>query len=333
MEIGYPKISIVVPVYNVEKYLDRCLCSIVAQTYVNLEIILVDDGSKDDSSRICDLWSLKDKRVKVIHKSNGGLAEARNVGIEYSTGDYILFIDSDDYICANMCSNLYEKINYTQADIAVCNFYWEYPTHREKSYMLQDDGFSVSRDYALEEYFLHWSIPMVVAWNKLFRRELFFTKEMIRYPVGRLHEDEYTIYRLFYAARKIVFLKEPLYYYVQREDSIMYNLGGRNVHDLIGCAYEYLHWADKYSPDKRRLLDYGAMNILWRLLRECEEVPELMSYKNEVYKFGKELSCNVKNYWSNPYIDKIDKMRYGLFKMGMFLPLRRLFHWCRKAKK
>ena len=119
-------ISIIVPVYKVENYLERCLISIIRQSYQNLEIILVDDGSPDDCPLLCDAWAEKDKRIRVIHKANGGLSDARNVGIDASHGDYLMFVDSDDYISLEMCQKLMNTAIIEDADIVSCNLYWTY---------------------------------------------------------------------------------------------------------------------------------------------------------------------------------------------------------------
>ena len=116
-----PLISIIIPVYNVEKYLDKCINSVLMQTYKNIEILLINDGSTDSSGQICESYAKKDSRIKVIHKENGGLSDARNVGIEHSTGSYIMFVDSDDYIDCNMASVLYNLLNSTNSDMAICN--------------------------------------------------------------------------------------------------------------------------------------------------------------------------------------------------------------------
>lgn len=319
----------IVPVYNVADYLDRCVESIIAQTYDDLEIILVDDGSLDNCPILCDEWAIQDKRIRVIHKSNGGLSDARNAGIEVATGDYLLFVDSDDYIESSMCEKLLTTAEDAQADIAVGNLYWEYNDHREIGVMIQQNGTVVTRSCILEEYFLRCSVAMVVAWNKLIRRELFFTKEQIRYPMGRLHEDEYTSYRLLYAANKTAFVTEPLYHYVQREGSIMSRYGERNLRDTAIFAQGYLSWADKYAPEKRLLMDYAALNVFWGLLDKCEHTPELVKYCSEVKGYGTALSRQVRNYWCNPYASKWDKLRYTALRFGIYESARRMYHLLR----
>ncbi len=211
-------ISIVVPVYNVEKYLNKCIESIINQSYSNLEIILVDDGSKDSSGIMCDSYILKDKRIKVIHKENGGLSDARNVGIDKAKGEYIVFIDSDDWIDEKMIEILYNIIKKNNSDISICDYFLAY--NEEIQTQKEDiEIINLSNIEALKKiYDKDLGVCMIVAWNKLYKRNLF--KDDIRYPYGKIHEDEFTTYKLLYKAEKISYTKQKMYYYRQRENSI-----------------------------------------------------------------------------------------------------------------
>ena len=244
-----PRISIIVPIYNVEGYLDRCVKSLLEQTCSSLEILLVDDGSSDRCPEICDSWAKKDSRIRVIHKLNGGLSDARNVGIEEAQGEYLLFVDSDDHIAEKACEVLLKSAERNKADIVCCNFFLDFGFYQElRSMPVEWISKQLSGAEGLEMFLRSQEIWLVVAWNKLYRRSLFFTDERVRFPVGRLHEDEFTSYRLLYQSKKTVFVKEPLYYYVQREGSIMSNLSERNVCDRIVCAYEYIPWVRNVAP-------------------------------------------------------------------------------------
>lgn len=211
------KISIIVPIYNVEKYLDTCINSICNQSYTNLEIILIDDGSPDNCSEICDNWKIKDDRIIVIHQKNGGLSNARNTGIDICTGKYIIFIDSDDYIDRNMVKKLYDNINKTKSDISICDYYLE----KNKKISLNNYPeviFCTTASDKFDYLFNEYSTVTTVAWNKIYKRQLF---EKLRYPDGKIHEDEFVICELLEMADKISYMLEPLYYYVQRNNSIM----------------------------------------------------------------------------------------------------------------
>lgn len=213
------KISVIVPVYNVESYLKRCIDSIINQSYRNLEIILVNDGSPDNCGTICDEYTKQDQRIKVIHKTNGGLSDARNAGIALATGDYIGFVDSDDYVHPQMYEILYKNLIQTNADISICRFDRideNHPILTEREDIITE----LSQTEALSRLFTYSCLDFTIAWNKLYRRELF---NKIRYPKGRIREDEFTTYKLIYLSKKIVLTEQSLYYYVQSPNSIMRN--------------------------------------------------------------------------------------------------------------
>lgn len=210
------KVTVVVPVYNVSNYLEKCIDSIINQTYKKLEIILVDDGSTDNSGAICDDFASKDKRIKVIHKENGGLSDARNFGIDIATGEYIVFVDSDDYIALDMIEFLYNSLESNEADISTClyqNFY------DGEDVLESDDNISYvcSNTEALEKM-LYQQDCTTSAWGKLYKTSLF---DGIRYPKGKICEDLDTTYLLFSKANKIVINTAKKYFYLQRETSII----------------------------------------------------------------------------------------------------------------
>ena len=215
-------ISIIIPVYNVESYLQKCLDSIINQTYKNIEIIIIDDGSTDKSFEICDNYKLLDNRIEVVHKQNGGLSDARNYGLEIATGQYISFVDSDDVIHPQMIEILYKMIKLTSSDISLCG-YTEFMSNNFMNKTRINNLFRVLNN----EEALNWlydstqkSILMTVSWNKLYKKELFSN---IRFPCGLIHEDEFTTYKLIYKAKRIVYVENELYYYRQRNNSIMSN--------------------------------------------------------------------------------------------------------------
>lgn len=211
-------ISVIVPVYKVEKYVSRCVTSLMAQSYRNLEIILVDDGSPDRSGDMCDSLAAQDERIIVIHKTNGGLSDARNAGIEAAKGDYLFFLDSDDAIHEETLEILWENLKGNQADISVCDYlaYFE-GTAIEKALPEQNIQ-KMSNIEALQKIFdPAYGVQMVICTNKLYKKNLW---ENIRFPVGKIHEDEFTTYKLIYKAKTIIYTDLKLYYYLQRSDSI-----------------------------------------------------------------------------------------------------------------
>lgn len=209
-----PLISVIVPVYKVEAYLDRCVQSIVDQTYQNLEIILVDDGSPDNCGAMCDAWAAKDSRIKVIHKENGGLSDARNAGIAIANGEYIGFIDSDDWIDLSFFQVLIDLSIQTSADISECNFI---KTSGDIPYIEYSNEITLcNAEEALEK---HISITMFkqVVWNKLYRRNIVHCL----FEKGKYHEDEFWTYQIIAVCQNLAHIDRPMYFYFQREDSIM----------------------------------------------------------------------------------------------------------------
>lgn len=217
-------ISVVVPIYQVEKYLSTCVNSILNQTYSNLEIILVDDGSPDSCPAICDKFALKDSRIKVIHQKNGGLSSARNAGIEIAQGEYIGFIDSDDFIAPNFYEYLLNNALTYHADISECSFIRvaENNMNAFNFSPINNEVISVTNNIgALERLFsedINICVNTVVVWNKLYKRSLF---KSIRYPLNKISEDEFTTYKILYGAHKFVTSSAILHAYVQRTSSIM----------------------------------------------------------------------------------------------------------------
>jgi len=210
------KVSIIVPVYNVKDYLCRCIDSILKQTYENLEIILVDDGSNDGSSNLCDMYKKKDHRILVIHKENGGLSDARNAGIKQSTGRFIMFIDSDDYVDENIVNTLYNNILSTGSDISICSYYSvknglkSSPHFSKKEFVVKDKD----KFYNL---YNEYSGVTVSSCMKLYKSEIF---DHLTFSKGTIHEDEIIILDVLKKSSKVSYILEPLYYYEMRDGSI-----------------------------------------------------------------------------------------------------------------
>ena len=201
-------VSVIVPVYNVEEYLDECIESIVLQTYKNLEIILVDDGSTDQSGKKCDEWKAGDERILVIHQENKGLSAARNRGIEISSGEWIVFVDSDDVVSLDYVTYLYELVQRYEVPVAQCA-----RGDLQQSIKKRD---AIEKKVSSDEFLLSLYYQ-TTAWGKIYKRFLF---EKERYPVGMIHEDMAITYRLIYNARNIVFTNKVLYFVRERPGSI-----------------------------------------------------------------------------------------------------------------
>lgn len=245
-------ISIIVPVYKVEAFLEKCILSLINQSYTNLEIILVDDGSPDHCGDICDEWAKKDSRIKVIHKQNGGLSDARNAGIDIATGKYISFVDSDDWLSLDYYEILYDQIIMYNAKIAASGIVWVYDENDNNIHGKKMETKMYSAEEALETIQSNEGF-FAVAWNKLYYRELF---DDIRYPYGLIHEDEFVTYRLIAKAKTLTLCQKAKYFYRQRQGSIMATLDcqkEKNVLDayleriiLFKKEYNRLYVRDKY---------------------------------------------------------------------------------------
>ena len=217
MDYSEEMISVVVPVYNVEEKLGVCVDSLVNQTYKNLEIILVDDGSTDNSGQLCEEHAKTDARIKVVHQKNQGLSGARNTGIDNATGKYIFFLDSDDYLTYDALEKLLDQLHRCNADVAACGFAHVYDGDKpEMRFTNPNPGMWSGRESVIQ--MMRNNNICSVAWNKLYKAELW---DGIRFPVGRLHEDEATTYKILYRAKLVTYIPECLHKYYQRDNSIM----------------------------------------------------------------------------------------------------------------
>ncbi len=319
-------ISIVVPIYNVADYLDRCIKSIVDQTYRNLEIILVNDGSKDNSGEICEKWRKRDKRIIVIHKKNGGLSSARNAGIEIASGKYIAFIDSDDYVSKDMYYELYQRLIENESDIIICGR--EYIWDNGKTY------FRYHYDGRIENYNSKQAIKEMnsfkkfdmAAWDKLYKIELF---ENIRFPEGKLSEDYYIMYKLFLKSNRITYYAYPLYYYYQRQNSITKN---KKINfDFIYAAYNQMVEVSRIVPELKQCVSvaYASANMTVYNFHLKNHVK--CTRKNKI-KMKKAVRNNFKYIYTSPDISIIKKIQAFLFVTS--IPLYKImFYFAKKIDK
>lgn len=298
-------ISVIVPIYKVEDYIQKCIDSIIKQTYNKLEIILVDDGSPDNCGKICDGYALKDKRIKVIHKTNGGLSDARNAGINIAKGQYITFVDSDDYIDSKMIETLYTCILKYQADISVIAF--EKIDRERKTIKRNEDNYInvFSKIEGIKYLFYENSSIGNYAWNKMYKKELF---NNIRYPENRKMEDLGTTYLLFDNAKKIVFKNEILYYYIQREDSILHCIDQKLENDKYDLSLErFIYLKNKYPELKENYL-YMLKTLLecypyidnTLTQNECKNLYDFLSKQRHIY-----FQLNIK-----------EKIKYNIFRFN-----------------
>ena len=211
-------ISVIVPCFNVEKYLGNCLDTIINQTYRNLEILVINDGSTDNTQKIIDEYVLKDNRIRAFYQENAGLSAARNKGLDNAKGQYYVFVDSDDDILPTMIEELYTILIDNEADISICDYYRIESEDSSFSDMQNEtETINCVSDNSKYKYIYVYCVVTVVQWNKLFKKEIF---DDIRFPVGMVHEDEFVIHRELYNADRIVYTDRKLYRYHVREQSI-----------------------------------------------------------------------------------------------------------------
>lgn len=289
-------ITVIIPVYNVKPYLSKCLESVGKQSYKNLEIILVDDGSDDGSFSICKEFSKRDSKIKLYHTKNLGLSHARNVGLDHANGEYIVFVDSDDYIHENMISTMMDKAE--DADLVICNYKKVLNDTKKEipqdAKCLKDDSWNYKQFW--EHYYLkNLSVFCCVAWNKLYKRKLF---KNIRYPINEIHEDEYIINDIVSRCNKIKIINDVLYYYVQRGNSIMHN----SYQGYMGNAEAFIGRCDAFQN----------RNLVGILRENLNEIPGLLvkgfneSQNRSKYRFLRQkYILYLKQYLKNNYSAKL----------------------------
>ena len=212
-------VSIIIPVYNVEKYLERCIESVLRQTYISLQIILVNDGSQDNSGQICEAYAAKYPQIEVVHQANGGLSAARNTGIECAIGKWIVFVDSDDYISTHFVKQMLDICILYDADICICKFILDYDGNLNENDFKKSDKFEhITGREAVVRHFGKDALLFNLAWCKLMRASLW---KDLRFPVGKINEDVFVSHYILYNARNIVIIDAYLYAYYQSPDSIM----------------------------------------------------------------------------------------------------------------
>lgn len=307
-------ISIIVPVYNVKDYLNRCIDSILAQTYTNLEILLIDDGSTDGSGQICDEYKDKDKRVRVFHKTNGGASTARNLGLDKAKGEFIGFVDSDDYIKADMYASLCKYME-KEVDIVCCGTALLFPTRMHKPVKLfgkLKTPSIYSNQQAVKELLLVRDLTFS-SWNKVYKRKLF---QGIRFPEGKICEDYPVIYQVIKKSRKVVNSGEVKYFHCYRADSISkrqfhirrmsYVLFTRDIFRDVIAEY----------PNERKCGEALYIRSIVDTIRKIEECDEKDRYVTILRRLKKLLLRMCGNIALNPYIPRATKryVREVLFR-------------------
>lgn len=309
-------ISIIVPIYKVEEYLEECILSLTNQTYQNLEIILVDDGSPDACGDICDKWAAKDGRIRVIHKENGGLSDARNAGMAAAGGAFIGFVDSDDVVHPKMYESLLQMMKETNSDIGCCNLTrdlkscsifhscqndWKMgnTTDMQVSYGQKDSpetGWKVFTSEEALESLLRTEDISVTVWNKLYKKE---TIDGLEFPKGKYHEDEFWTYLVLNRAYRVVYMDMPFYGYRERRESITTQKYTSRHLDFLDGRSERLEYMDKHYPQFHEL---ERTNIRFECIRAMQlcfihmSGEELNSCRERIHKIVKRYPLKYKDY-------------------------------------
>lgn len=314
------KISVIVPVYNVEPYLRKCVDSILAQTYRNLEVILVDDGSPDGCGAICDKYAKLDSRVRVIHKPNGGLSDARNAGLDICTGRYVGFVDSDDWIEPDMYETLLALLCQFDADMAFGGVADDLERDgTTQTVKVSDYGhtpFAESNVDAMRRYFLgSWA-----AWDKLYKTELF---DGIRYPVGEINEDEAIVLHLLDRCRRVCYTNQIFYHYMRREGGNTITTSSFSVRKLAWkehCAANFEFIRQYYPQLEEAAATRYRASLLWSL---TEMALSDKDFSKEIRQLHRELKAERKIFSRIPFAYWQDRLRFVLLCMSF--PIYRMF--------
>ena len=319
-------ISVIVPVYNVEPYVARCLDSILAQTETNLEIIVVDDGSQDNSGSICDQYAARDQRIRVIHKKNGGLSSARNAGLDAATGDYIGFVDSDDWIAPDMYGRLLTLLKKHDAQMACAGRYdVDADTGVQTLGLCPAEEECISGEALAGRIFLYDGCDSS-ACDKLYRRELL---EEIRYPEGRICEDMPVAYRIALQAHRAVMCTKPLYYYFHRRGSITKTrkVTDKTFHESQNTAQIYADIQESHpsiAPQARFLRVRSLARILLLLSQSDSETRK--RYASQYRQARRELAKHTGFFLKYPRFTLRERVTNLLLVLGVYRMLRPLFH-------
>ena len=298
-------VSVIIPVYNVEQYVAKCIESVLCQTYTQLEIITVDDGSTDESGAICETYAKTDNRITVYHKENGGLSDARNYGLDHCHGQYIVFVDSDDYIAVNLIERMLQAVETEHADLAVCNFWWieESGEIVEKTSLKE---MVLEHDKVMDQFVFEGQYWYSVAWNKMYTSKIFAN---LRFPKGKIHEDEYIAHYVYDLCEKVVFIQDNLYYYVKRQDSIVNRKVTERGFDVTDAFF------DRYCYYKEKKYSRYYSKAAWQVWNSIENLIEQIGWKH----IGDERKIKIRRIYSDVYKDLVK----GMSKTG--LEFRRCF--------
>lgn len=317
-------ISVIVPVYNIQNYIKRCVESIVNQTFTKLQIILVDDGSTDESGKICDEMAASDTRIEVFHKSNGGLSDARNFGLERARGEYVAFVDGDDYIDSDMYESLYKEIVSTAADIASCGYYEVFD---DKIYTkcCVKETIVLDKIRAYETLFSRGGLLGCSSCNKLFRKNIF---DDIKYKVGIQSEDLELIYRILDKTQTVVCVDAVKYHYVHRENSITTSAFNKRSMDVIYTSEKMIQFVHLNYPEI--IKQAYAYQVMWLIggLKSIYETENRSEFSTEESYIKMLIRKNWKWYVRNSYIYWAEYILLWAALLNLYKPVQTLLSRC-----
>lgn len=292
-----PKVSVIVPIYNVEKYLEKCINSLLSQTLEDIQIILVNDGSKDNSGNIAKEYEKNNKnRIIYVEKENGGLSDARNYGLKYATGDFVAFLDSDDYIEKNAYEEMYNKAIEENADYVECDFIWEFP-----------DKNRVDKQYTYKNKKEMLSFVRVVAWNKLIKRQLIIDNNL-KFPKGLRYEDVEFTYKLIPFINKFTYVDKPFIHYVQREGSIanVQNERTAEIFTVLDNVIEFYKENNIYDEYRDELEYNYARYLLCSSLKRMCKIKDKTIREKLLTESWERLNSNFPNWKENVILKTVN---------------------------
>lgn len=289
-----PKVSLIIPVYNVQDYIEKCLDSIVNQTIDDMEIIIVNDGSKDQSKQKIENYLEKYPKIKYLEKENGGLSDARNYGLKFATGEYVAFLDSDDYVEKNTYEEMYNLAKKEKSDMVECDFIWEYPNK-----IREDIGVLYSSKKEMIEK------ARVVAWNKLIKREI-IEKTNLQFPVGLRYEDVEFFYKMVPYISKVSFVKKCLIHYVQRGDSIAntQNIRTKEIFKVLDNVIKYYKENNLYNEYKQELEYIYVRFLLCSSLKRMCKIEDKRQRKQAIQETWENINTKFPNWRKNDILKK-----------------------------
>lgn len=315
-----PTISVIVPVYNVEKYIHRCVDSILGQTFTDFELILVDDGSPDNCGAICDEYAQKDSRVIVIHQKNGGLSAARNAGIDWafanSDSQWLTFVDSDDWIHPRMLEMLLDAVNSCGVKISACGY----------QEMQQQEPYEEIKETEYKkvipnDFYVADMVNSVVAWGKLYHKSCF---ESIRYPVGKIHEDEFVTYKLLYAQPLVAQSQKKCYFYFQNLDGISKKTWSPARLDAIEAFGEQVCYFKDWETARKRSIAAYRNGLLWQYKKYQDGYPRSKQLEKRFRKYAR---YYLLHFWKEDNSDT--EKRIHLLWMA-FPNVAKAYHWIKR---